>query len=117
MSAFRHPSRQGVLIAVESAFLDKPSAAIFLALSQSAFEQLVREDVAPKPHALSTRRMGWLVRELREWAEARPVSEMLPPLNTGRWGNSPRLKGCLAYGPGALSLWSLCDPLGVLGYQ
>lgn len=73
-----------MLTTIEPAFLDKPSAAAFLSLSESTFEQLVREGNAPMPRALSARRVGWLVRELREWAEARPVSEMLPPPNTGR---------------------------------
>jgi predicted DNA-binding transcriptional regulator AlpA len=66
MTASRQPSRQGVLTAVEPAFLGKPSAAVFLALSESTFEQLVRDGHAPKPRALSACCMGWLVRELRE---------------------------------------------------
>jgi prophage regulatory protein len=71
------------VIALEPVFLDKRAAAAFIALSESTFEQLVREGSAPKPRALSARRVGWLVRELRAWADARPVSEMLPPSNTG----------------------------------
>ena len=27
--------------------------------------------------------MGWLLREVMEWAETRPVSELPPPPNTG----------------------------------
>jgi prophage regulatory protein len=69
---------------MEPAFSDKPSAAAFLALSKSTFEQLVRDGDAPKPRVLSARRVGWLVRELRRWAEARPVSDMLPRTNTGK---------------------------------
>lgn len=72
------------MMTLEPVLLNKPSAAAFLALSESTFEQLVREGSAPKPRVLSVRRVGWLVRELREWAEARPVSEMLPPPNTGK---------------------------------
>lgn len=70
-------------ISIEPVYLDKPASAAFVALSESTFEQLVREGNAPKPRALSGRRVGWLVRELRDWAEARPVSDMLPPPNTG----------------------------------
>jgi prophage regulatory protein len=43
----------------------------------------VREGKAPKPRQLSDRRVGWLVRELEEWVEGRPASELLPPANTG----------------------------------
>lgn len=71
------------LISVEPAYLDKSTSAAFMSLSESTFEQLVREGVAPRPRALSGRRVGWLLRELREWAETMPVSEMLPPPNTG----------------------------------
>lgn len=71
------------VIAIEPVYLDKPASAAFVSLSESTFEQLVREGSAPKPRALSGRRVGWLVRELRAWAEARPVSDMRPPKNTG----------------------------------
>lgn len=71
-------------LSVEPAYLDKAASAAFMSLSESTFEQLVREGVAPKPRALSGRRVGWLLRELREWAESMPVSQMLPPPNTGR---------------------------------
>lgn len=70
------------VVGIEPAYLDKPAASAFVALSESSFEKLVREDKAPKPRALSGRRVGWLVRELREWAESRPVSDFLPPANT-----------------------------------
>ena len=32
---------------------------------------------------LSGQRVGWLVREVQEWAESRPVSNLPPPPNTG----------------------------------
>jgi prophage regulatory protein len=89
MTTRRQSLQQGALPTVEPAFLDKPSAAAFLALSESTFEQLVRDGHAPRPRALSARRVGWLVRELREWAEARPVSDMLPPPNTGKRATRP----------------------------
>jgi len=46
-------------------------------------QQLVRRDKFPKPRALSPRRVGWLVREIEERSEARPISDLLPPENTG----------------------------------
>lgn len=70
-------------VSMEPIYLDKPHAAELVALSESTLEQLVREGNFPKPRAVSGRRVAWLVRELREWAESRPVSDMLPPPNTG----------------------------------
>ncbi|MDM0088831.1 MULTISPECIES: AlpA family phage regulatory protein [unclassified Variovorax] len=40
---------------------------------------LVHENDAPKPRQVSPKRVAWLVRELRAWAEARPISDQLPP--------------------------------------
>lgn len=65
-------------------YLDKPAVAQFVALSESTIEKLVRENEFPKPRLVSGKRVAWLVRELEEWAEARPVSELPPPKNTGK---------------------------------
>jgi prophage regulatory protein len=35
------------------------------------------------PRQLSGKRVGWLVRELEEWCESRPVSSNLPVANCG----------------------------------
>ncbi|WP_422085424.1 helix-turn-helix transcriptional regulator [Variovorax sp.] len=43
----------------------------------------MREGAFPKPRVLSGRRVGWLLREVEEWAESRPVSALLPPKNSG----------------------------------
>lgn len=64
-------------------YLDKPAVAEFVALSETTIEKLVRENGFPKPRVLSGRRVAWLVREVEEWAESRPVSDLLPPPNTG----------------------------------
>lgn len=64
-------------------YLDKPAVAEFVALSETTIEKLVRENGFPKPRVLSGRRVAWLVREVEEWAESRPISELLPPPNTG----------------------------------
>ena len=65
-------------------YLDKPAVAQFVALSESTIEKLVRENEFPKPRQLSGKRVAWLVREVEAWAETRPVSELLPPTNTGK---------------------------------
>lgn len=65
-------------------YLDLQSVAAAVSLSETSVQQLVREDVFPKPRKISSRRVGWLLREVQEWAEARPVSDLLPPRNTSR---------------------------------
>lgn len=54
-----------------------------MSMSASTIQRLVRDGGFPKPRQLSGHRVAWLVRELDEWAESRPVSELLPPPNTG----------------------------------
>ena len=70
---------------VEPLYLDKAEAAVFLSVSVSTFEKLLREDATfPRPRALSANRNGYLVAELRGWGEMRPVADRLPPANTSR---------------------------------
>lgn len=63
--------------------VSKPIAAQMLAMSVKTFERCVQKGEIPKPRQLSAGRVGWLVSELDEWAASRPVSEFLPPANTG----------------------------------
>lgn len=65
-------------------YLDLQSVAAAVALSETTVQQLVREEKFPKPRAISSRRVGWLLREVQEWAEGRPVSELPPPPNSSR---------------------------------
>jgi prophage regulatory protein len=68
---------------IEPLYLDKVEAAAFLAVSISTFEKLLREDAMfPRPRALSAHRNGYLLTELRNWGEGRPVADRLPPANT-----------------------------------
>ena len=64
-------------------YLDLASTCGALSLSEATLQKLVREDAFPRPRLLSGRRVGWLVREVEEWAESRPVADLLPPPNTG----------------------------------
>lgn len=76
-------------------YLDKPAVADFVALSVATIERLVRENEFPKPRVLSGRRVAWLVREVEEWAESRPASELPPPPNTGaKRRTSPSSEAC-----------------------
>lgn len=64
-------------------YVDRQSAASLLSISDSTLEKLVRIGEFPRPRQLSGQRVGWLYREIMEWAESRPVSELAPPPNTG----------------------------------
>ena len=65
------------------AALAKDLAVQYLGLSVSTFEKLVREGVMPPPRRLSARRVAWVRAELDEWLLRQPVSDLLPPENTG----------------------------------
>lgn len=69
-------------LSIEPAYLERGSAATFLAISESTLEKLVREGDLPRPRQVSGKRVAWLVRELRDWAETRPVSDLLPVSGT-----------------------------------
>jgi prophage regulatory protein len=71
--------KEKVVVTMKPLCLDREDAAHAVALSESAMLKLVREGKFPQPRQLSARRVGWLVRELEEWIEARPVSDILPP--------------------------------------
>ncbi len=71
------------MISIKPAALDLEQAAQFVALSPTTIERLVRENNFPKPRQLSGRRVAYLVRELEEWVESRPVSDLAPPINCG----------------------------------
>lgn len=69
--------------AVKPLVMDVPRLSDYLSMSESTLQRLVREGKFPKPRQLSGRRVGWLTHEVDEWATTLPVSELLPPENTG----------------------------------
>ena len=71
------------MISIKPAALDRENAAAFLSISVSTLEKLQREGKFPRPRMLSGHRVGYIVKELEEWLESRPVSDLLPPANTG----------------------------------
>jgi prophage regulatory protein len=83
-------------ISIKPIYLDLQGTTSFLSLSESTVQKLIRENVFPKPRLLSGRRVGWLVRELEDWAESRPVSDALPPPNT----SAKKSKGTRTLQPG-----------------
>jgi len=64
-------------------YLELTRVAELVSLSEASVQKLVRESRFPKPRLLSDKRVAWLTREVEEWAESRPVSDLAPPPNTG----------------------------------
>jgi len=67
-------------------FLDKPTTAECVNLSIDTLERLVQTGEFPASRQISAKRIGWLVREVEEWAESRPRSSNLPVTNCGQRG-------------------------------
>lgn len=65
-------------------YVDLPDLPSIVTLAESTIQKMVREGSFPKPRQLSGRRVAWLLREVEEWAESCPISELPPPPNTGR---------------------------------
>ena len=65
-------------------YVDLPGVASLVTLATATIQRMVREGVFPKPRQLSANRVAWLLREVEEWAEERPVSDIPPPSNTNR---------------------------------
>lgn len=62
--------------------LKEDQAALFVSLSVTGMQRLVRNGTFPAPRQTSPRCAAYLVRELVDWMESRPISTILPPLNT-----------------------------------
>lgn len=71
------------IVQIPPLFLARTNAAAFLSLSESMLDTLVARGDAPKPRKLSAGRSAWLVDDLVNWGKARPVSDLLPPENSG----------------------------------
>lgn len=65
-------------------YVDLPAVSGLVTLATATIQRLVRENAFPKPRQLSPNRVAWLMREIEEWAEERPVSDIPPPANTSR---------------------------------
>ena len=70
-------------IIVPPIYVDLDEVAALTTLSTSTIQGMVTRSEFPAPRGLSGRRVAWLYREVTEWAENRPVSDILPPPNTG----------------------------------
>ena len=64
-------------------FLELSGVCEATTLGATSIKKMVREGSFPKPREIGTRRVGWLVSEIEEWAVALPVADMLPPPSAG----------------------------------
>ncbi|WP_417284363.1 helix-turn-helix transcriptional regulator [Comamonas sp.] len=66
------------------AALDKEMAAAYCSVGITMFEQMVQDGTAPKARRFpGRRRVAWLRTELDAWLAGLPLSDLLPPENTG----------------------------------
>ena len=63
------------------AAIDIDQVAAYLSLSNSTVEKMVRKGEFPAPRQLSGRRVAYLLKEVDEWLDSRPVSDQPPPVN------------------------------------
>lgn len=71
------------MIAQLKIYFDMTELCAATTLSETTIQKMIREQQFPAPRHLGGRRVGWLVKEVLEWAENRPVSDLPPPPNTG----------------------------------
>jgi len=64
---------------VKPLYLDMWTLTEVVSLSKTTLYKLVHEGNFPKPRVLMGHRVAWLMREVEEWAESRPVSNLPPP--------------------------------------
>lgn len=81
------------VISIKPLFLARTEAAKYLSISESMLDKLVQQGDAPKPRKLSAGRAAWLVEELDSWGRARPVSDLLSPINCGYGRAGRSIKG------------------------
>ena len=68
---------------IKPAFLDRTSTAAHINVGINTLERLVQRGEFPRSRQITPNRVGWLLREIDEWAESRPVSSILPVANCG----------------------------------
>lgn len=70
--------KKAIVVQTPPLMLAREQAAAALGISDSLLEKLVRTGELPPPRKISEGRVGWLWRDLQEFAESRPVSDLMP---------------------------------------
>lgn len=71
------------MISIKPAYLDRKNTADYVSLSVPTMDRMIARQQFPAPRQIGAKRVGWLVRELDTWCEARPQSNNLPPDGSG----------------------------------
>lgn len=83
-------------IQIKKIYVGLEEVSALVDLGTSTIQKMVTNNEFPAPRMLTGRRVGWLLREVEEWAEQRPISDLPPPPNTG--AKKPKLKQPIALG-------------------
>lgn len=91
MTATVQTAAPSTVIYLKPLFLARADAATYLSISESMLDKLVAQGELQPPRKISAGRSGWLVEELDTFGRSRPVSDLLPPRNSGhgRAGKQP----------------------------
>lgn len=71
-------AKSATIIQAPPLLVARDNAAQALGISERTLEGLVRDGKLPPPRKISQGRTGWLWRELQDFAEALPVSDLAP---------------------------------------
>lgn len=79
------------IVTMRPLVLSPDETAQALGLSLPVVQKMVNQGEFPPPRQLSARRVGFVLTEVEAWLESRPVSNCLPPVNSGygRAGKPP----------------------------
>ena len=66
-------------ICIKPIYVDLKTTAEITSVSESTIKTLVKSGEFPQPRKTSDRRVAWLLREIEEWAESRPIADLPPP--------------------------------------
>lgn len=75
-------------ITLRPIMVDQATAAELIGVSLSTVKKLIREEKFIKPREISPGRAGYLLRELEEWAESRPIANFLPVRGSSKGGKN-----------------------------
>ena len=80
-------TRPDTIINLRPLYIERAQIPAVTTLSESSWDTLVARGEAPQPRKISANRSAWLFDEIEVWAHTRPVSDLLPPRNSGKGRN------------------------------
>jgi prophage regulatory protein len=68
---------------LSNALIERDELPALVKMSMRTIEEEIRQGRFPKPRQKSGRRVAWLAKDIDEWMENLPASDLPPPQNTG----------------------------------